>query len=112
MPARGRASPTEQQPAWRRRYRYRNGIEGRISQAKRHGLRRTRRATEAQPAVDRGEFFLQFAHFLRLPELPEQRRPQGGPVHVRAKHQHRSPGLPPPGPRKAVAFHHAPGRGH
>jgi transposase, IS5 family len=42
MPARGGASPAEQQRAWRRRYRYRNGIEGRISQAKRHGLRRTR----------------------------------------------------------------------
>ena len=42
MPARGRASPIEQRRAWRRRYRYPNGIEGRISQAKRHGLRRSR----------------------------------------------------------------------
>jgi hypothetical protein len=42
MPARGRASPIEQHRAWRRRYRYRNGIEGRISQAKRHGPRRSR----------------------------------------------------------------------
>jgi transposase, IS5 family len=42
MPSRGRAGPREQSRAWRRRYRFRNGIEGRISQAKRHGLRRTR----------------------------------------------------------------------
>ena len=42
IPARGRGSPREQSRAWRRRYRFRNGIEGRISQAKRHGLRRTR----------------------------------------------------------------------
>jgi len=42
IPARGRASPAQQSRAWRRRYRFRNGIEGRISQAKRHGLGRTR----------------------------------------------------------------------
>jgi transposase, IS5 family len=41
--------PRQQQPAavehsraWKRRYRYRNGIEGRISQLKRKGLARTR----------------------------------------------------------------------
>jgi IS5 family transposase len=42
IPARGRAGPREQTRAWRPRYRFRNDIEGRISQAKRHGLRRTR----------------------------------------------------------------------
>jgi IS5 family transposase len=47
IPRRGRASPTEQTPAWRRRYRFRNGLEGRISQLKRKGLRRTRLRTLA-----------------------------------------------------------------
>jgi hypothetical protein len=42
IPRRGRASPREQTPAWKRRYRFRNGLEGRISQLKRKGLRRTR----------------------------------------------------------------------
>jgi IS5 family transposase len=42
IPRRGRASPREQTRAWKRRYRYRNGLEGRISQLKRKGLRRTR----------------------------------------------------------------------
>jgi transposase, IS5 family len=47
IPRRGRASPTEQTRAWRRRYRFRNGLEGRISQLKRKGLRRTRLRTLA-----------------------------------------------------------------
>ena len=51
IPARGRASPAQQSRAWRRRYRFRNGIEGRISQAKRHGLRRSRRLAGAQTWV-------------------------------------------------------------
>ena len=42
IPRRGRASPLERTRAWRRRYRFRNGLEGRISQLKRKGLRRTR----------------------------------------------------------------------
>jgi len=42
IPRRGRASPREQTRAWKRRYRFRNGLEGRISQLKRKGLRRTR----------------------------------------------------------------------
>jgi IS5 family transposase len=42
IPRRQRAAPIEQTRAWRRRYRYRNGIEGRISQLKRKGLTRTR----------------------------------------------------------------------
>ena len=42
IPRRQRAAPIEQTRAWRRRYRYRNGIEGRISQLKRKGLARTR----------------------------------------------------------------------
>jgi transposase, IS5 family len=42
IPRRGRAGPLEQTRSWRRRYRYRNGIEGRISQLKRKGLARTR----------------------------------------------------------------------
>jgi IS5 family transposase len=42
VPRRGRASPREQTRAWKRRYRFRNGLEGRISQLKRKGLRRTR----------------------------------------------------------------------
>jgi IS5 family transposase len=42
IPRRHRASPIEQTRPWRRRYRYRNGIEGRISQLKRKGLARTR----------------------------------------------------------------------
>jgi transposase, IS5 family len=42
IPRRGRASPVEQARSWRRRYRFRNGLEGRISQLKRKGLARTR----------------------------------------------------------------------
>jgi len=42
IPRRGHAHPREQTRAWKRRYRYRNGLEGRISQLKRKGLRRTR----------------------------------------------------------------------
>lgn len=42
IPRQGRASPVEHTRAWRRRYRFRNGLEGRISQLKRKGLRRTR----------------------------------------------------------------------
>jgi IS5 family transposase len=42
IPRRQRAAPIEQTRAWRRRYRYRNGIEGRISQLKRKGLARSR----------------------------------------------------------------------
>jgi transposase, IS5 family len=42
IPRRGRAAPIEATRAWRRRYRFRNGLEGRISQLKRKGLRRTR----------------------------------------------------------------------
>jgi hypothetical protein len=37
-----RAAPIEHSRSWRRRYRFRNGLEGRISQLKRKGLRRTR----------------------------------------------------------------------
>jgi IS5 family transposase len=42
IPRRGRAAPRERTRNWRRRYRFRNGLEGRISQLKRKGLRRTR----------------------------------------------------------------------
>jgi IS5 family transposase len=42
IPRRGRAAPIEATKGWRRRYRFRNGLEGRISQLKRKGLRRTR----------------------------------------------------------------------
>ena len=42
IPRRGRASPREKTRTWKRRYRFRNGLEGRISQLKRKGLRRTR----------------------------------------------------------------------
>ena len=42
IPRRGRAAPIEATRGWRRRYRFRNGLEGRISQLKRKGLRRTR----------------------------------------------------------------------
>jgi IS5 family transposase len=42
IPRRGRAAPVEETRGWRRRYRFRNGLEGRISQLKRKGLRRTR----------------------------------------------------------------------
>lgn len=42
IPRRGRAAPIEAKRSWRRRYRFRNGLEGRISQLKRKGLRRTR----------------------------------------------------------------------
>ena len=42
IPRQGRPAPIEQTPCWRRRYRFRNGLEGRISQLKRKGLRRTR----------------------------------------------------------------------
>jgi IS5 family transposase len=47
IPRRGRASPREQTRNWKRRYRFRNGLEGRISQLKRKGLRRTRLRTHA-----------------------------------------------------------------
>jgi IS5 family transposase len=42
IPRQQRAAPIEQRRSWKRRYRYRNGLEGRISQLKRKGLRRTR----------------------------------------------------------------------
>jgi transposase, IS5 family len=42
IPRRGKAAPIEKTRGWRRRYRFRNGLEGRISQLKRKGLRRTR----------------------------------------------------------------------
>ena len=47
IPRQQRADPREHTRAWRRRYRYRNGLEGRISQLKRKGLRRTRLRTLA-----------------------------------------------------------------
>ena len=47
IPRQQRAGPREHSPAWRRRYRFRNGLEGRISQLKRKGLRRTRLRTLA-----------------------------------------------------------------
>jgi IS5 family transposase len=42
IPRQQRAAPIERSRNWKRRYRYRNGLEGRISQLKRKGLRRTR----------------------------------------------------------------------
>jgi IS5 family transposase len=42
IPRQQRAAPREHNRNWKRRYRYRNGLEGRISQLKRKGLRRTR----------------------------------------------------------------------
>ena len=42
IPRQQRAAPIEHGRNWKRRYRYRNGLEGRISQLKRKGLRRTR----------------------------------------------------------------------
>jgi transposase, IS5 family len=42
IPRQQRAAPIEHTRSWRRRYRFRNGLEGRISQLKRKGLRRTR----------------------------------------------------------------------
>jgi IS5 family transposase len=42
IPRQQRAAAIEQTRSWRRRYRFRNGLEGRISQLKRKGLRRTR----------------------------------------------------------------------
>jgi IS5 family transposase len=42
IPRQQRAAPIEKTRTWRRRYRFRNGLEGRISQLKRKGLRRTR----------------------------------------------------------------------
>jgi len=42
IPREGRPAPIEQTRSWRRRYRFCNGLEGRISQLKRTGLRRTR----------------------------------------------------------------------
>jgi IS5 family transposase len=47
IPRQQRAAPIEHSRNWRRRYRYRNGLEGRISQLKRKGLRRTRLHTLA-----------------------------------------------------------------
>lgn len=42
IPRQHKPEPIEQRRSWKRRYRYRNGLEGRISQLKRKGLRRTR----------------------------------------------------------------------
>lgn len=42
IPRRGRAASVEATRGWRRRYRFRNGLESRISQLKRKGLRRMR----------------------------------------------------------------------
>jgi Transposase DDE domain len=42
IPRQQRAAPIEHSRPWRRRYRFRNGLEGRISQLQRKGLRRTR----------------------------------------------------------------------
>jgi transposase, IS5 family len=42
IPRQQRAAPIEHSRNWKRRYHYRNGLEGRISQLKRKGLRRTR----------------------------------------------------------------------
>jgi IS5 family transposase len=43
VPRVGRAAPVERRRAWKRRYRFRAGAEGRISHLKRrHGLCRTR----------------------------------------------------------------------
>ena len=42
IPRQQRAAPIERSRNWKRRYRFRNGLEGRISQLKRKGLRRTR----------------------------------------------------------------------
>src|SRR6266511_815857 len=47
IPRQQRAAPIERTRSWRRRYRFRNGLEGRISQLKRKGLRRTRLRTLA-----------------------------------------------------------------
>jgi transposase, IS5 family len=45
IPRQQRAAPIEKTRNWKRRYRFRNGLEGRISQLKRKGLRRTRLRT-------------------------------------------------------------------
>jgi IS5 family transposase len=42
IPRQQRPAPIEATRAWKRRYRFRNGLEGRISQLKRKGLARTR----------------------------------------------------------------------
>lgn len=42
IPRQQRAAAIEHTRNWKRRYRFRNGLEGRISQLKRKGLRRTR----------------------------------------------------------------------
>ena len=42
IPRRDRPAPVERTRAWKRRYRFRNGSEGRISQLKRRGLFRAR----------------------------------------------------------------------
>jgi IS5 family transposase len=47
IPRQQRAAAIEHTRSWRRRYRFRNGLEGRISQLKRKGLRRTRLRTLA-----------------------------------------------------------------
>jgi transposase, IS5 family len=47
IPRQQRAAPIEHTRDWKRRYRFPNGLEGRISQLKRKGLRRTRLRTLA-----------------------------------------------------------------
>jgi hypothetical protein len=53
IPRRQRAAAIEHTHAWRRRYRFRNGIEGRISQLKRRGRRHTRLGGRSAPTSAR-----------------------------------------------------------
>jgi hypothetical protein len=71
IPRRGKAAPVEATRSWRRRYRFRNGLEGRISQLKRKGLSsrsKPRRlpSAETRSAVYPGEVgSSRAAHILR-----------------------------------------------
>jgi transposase, IS5 family len=63
IPRQGRAEPIEATKGWRRRYRFRNGLEGRISQLKRKGLRRTR--LRGLPGTQTWAGGIAFAHNLQ-----------------------------------------------
>jgi transposase, IS5 family len=68
IPRQQKPAAVEHTRAWKRRYRYRNGIEGRISQLKRKGLARTRLRSLAGARTWAGGIAL--AHNLRLMATP------------------------------------------
>jgi IS5 family transposase len=75
IPRQQRAAPIEHGRNWKRRYRYRNGLEGRISQLKRKGLRRTRLRTLASADLGRRHHPRPQPPTAGAPDLSETTRP-------------------------------------